>query len=98
MLGSASAGMALIMLTVTFMGLYGVSFREWSEPKFVFAGKIFLPSRQSMAISFCGLIIGAIGLGLSLRRRTFSWLSALGLGLMLLTMAVVVCCGSFVRA
>ena len=65
-----------------------------SEPELVSAGKIFVPSAECDALAFLGFILGVIGIAVSLQRRKFSWLSAIGVTLMILVMVIVVACGT----
>jgi hypothetical protein len=121
MLGTASTALAIVMLIVTFLGLFGVSFQRWSKPRevmvettppeftrrfdpltnsyvsepvLVSAGRIFVPSPECDLLACFGFVLGGIGLAESLRRRKFSWLSAIGFTLMLLMMLIVVACGT----
>jgi hypothetical protein len=55
--------------------------------------KVWVPSDDCTLLGFLGLILGGAGIGLSLRRGKFSWLSAAGFVLILLMMLLVVSCG-----
>jgi hypothetical protein len=120
MLGSASLGLAIVMVTVTFLGLIGMSFPPFSEPRevtveatprrfttridrgqyvsepvLVSAGRIFVPSSNCARLPFAGWLLGGIGITVSWRRRKCSWLSAIGVTLMLLAMMIVAGCDLF---
>jgi len=69
-----------------------VSRRYAAVPKLVSSGKVFVPSSVCCGLAFLGLVLGGIGLAVSLRRRKLSWLSAIGFTLMLLMMAIVIAC------
>jgi hypothetical protein len=104
MLGTASVALGIVMFMVTLLGLAGIPFRPWSEPRerfvettpehFVSAGSVFVPSPECDQLAWFGFALGGLGVALSLRRRKFSWLSAIGFSLMLLMMLVVVACDS----
>ncbi len=55
--------------------------------------RVWLPSNDCVLISFVGLFSGLAGLLISLRRKKFSWLSSIGIALVLLTMLIVVASG-----
>ena len=55
-----------------------------SEPVLVSAGRVFVPSRECHLMAWVGVVLGGIGLGVSLRRRRFSRLSAIGFTVTLL--------------
>ncbi len=120
MLGSASLALAIVMVIVTLMGLFGISFESWSEerrllvqsptsvtgssapilrtvatgPVIVASRKVWIPSDDCTFLAFLGLALGGMGIGLSLLRRDFSWLSAIGFTLILLMMVTVVAFGT----
>jgi hypothetical protein len=128
MLGTASLSLASVMMIVTFMGLFGMSFGSLSEPRevmvrrtatgfidrwlsvsdserreivpageFVSGGRILVPSNDCSRLAFLGLVLGGMGLALSVQRRKFSWSSALGLTLVLVMMVTVVTLGTLLR-
>jgi hypothetical protein len=62
-------------------------------PLLVPSGRVvFVPSGDCHWLLLLGALLGGIGLAASLRRREFSWLSAIGFLLMLLMMEFVVAC------
>jgi hypothetical protein len=56
--------------------------------------KIFLPSNDCVLLGLLGLVLGGLGILLSLQRRRFSWLSAVGFTLILMMMMLVIVCGT----
>jgi hypothetical protein len=99
LLGNASLSLATVMLIVTFAGLCGVSFERFSERREVMdeatltpAGRIWVPSHECHRLAWFAMVLGGIGLAISLRRRKLSWLSAIGFALALLTCQVVAEC------
>ena len=121
MLGTASVTLAMVVLVVTLLGLFGIGFQRWSEPRevmvetgrfitiydpkngdvtepvLVSAGRVFVPSPECVLAACMGLVLGGIGLAVSLRRRKLSWLSASGFSLTLLMMMIVVASGALMR-
>ena len=122
--GTGSVTLGIGMLIVTLLGLLGISFQPWSEPRIVMVeatprqftsrfdpktknyvteavlvsvGRVFVPSPDCVLPQLMGYVLGGIGLAVSLRRRKFSWLSAIGVTLMLLSMMIVVACGTLMR-
>ncbi len=67
---------------------------KMSVPVLVSAGTVYMPSRECDLLAFVGLVLGGIGIGLSVRRRRFSWLSAIGFSVTLGMMAIVVVRGA----
>jgi hypothetical protein len=65
-----------------------------TEPALVSAGRVYLPSRECDLLAFFSLALGGIGIALSVRRRRFSWLSAIGFTVTLVMMAIVVAEGT----
>ncbi len=61
---------------------------------FVSAGTVYVPSRECDLLAFVGLVLGGIGIALSVRRRKFSWLSAIGFSVTVGMMAIVVARGA----
>src|SRR5262245_11511570 len=64
------------------------------ESVLVASGTIWLPSPDCDRLAWPGLVLGAIGLAMSLRRGELSWLSAVGFTVTLLMMNFVVACGT----
>lgn len=60
-----------------------------SEPARVVWGSICLPSMECAWLGVVGLALGLMGLGSASRRREFSWSSAIGTSLILLTLVIV---------
>jgi hypothetical protein len=105
MLGSASVALASVMLVVTSLGFSGIGFQPWSEPRELIVQAatirrgqklvtVYVPSRECDLLAFVGLVLGGIGIALSVRRRRFSWLSAIGFSVTLGMMAIVVARGA----
>ncbi len=66
---------------------------DWvSEPVLVPSRKIWVPSHDCAGLALLGAILGGMGIVLSLQRRKFSWLSAIGFTLIVLMMATVLAC------
>ncbi len=59
-------------------------------PVLVPAGSVHVPSHECDLLAFLSLILGAIGIALSVRRGRFSYLSVIGFSVTLLMMAIVV--------
>jgi hypothetical protein len=68
-----------------------------SSPALVPWGQIGMPSPDCHLLAFLSLILGAIGLSLSLQRREVSWVSAAGFTLTFLMMGTVVACEMLLR-
>jgi hypothetical protein len=63
-----------------------------SVPDLVSSGRVFVPSDDCQRLAWVGLVLGGLGLAVSLRRRKFSWSSAIGFTLMLLMINIVGAC------
>jgi hypothetical protein len=61
------------------------------------SGRIYVSSAACDLLAWSGLALGGMGIALPLRRRKFSWLSALGLTLILLMMMTDVAVGTLLR-
>jgi hypothetical protein len=68
-----------------------------SIPVLVRAGRIFVPSAQCELQAFVGLVLGAIGLALSVCRQKFSWLSVLGIAFALFLLTTELAFVMFMR-
>jgi hypothetical protein len=62
--------------------------------KLVPAGRVWVPSSEAAALAMLSWALAGLGLVVAWRRRHFSWLSAIGLVLSLVTMANVVASGT----
>jgi hypothetical protein len=122
MLGTASVSLAIVMLIVTILGLRGLAFEPWSEPrdvleepvplaiveywdphsgeyvlgvKLVSSGtRVWVPSCEAVPLLILSWALGGLGLVAAWRKRHFSWLSAIGFIISLVTMAIVVAAGT----
>jgi hypothetical protein len=66
--------------------------RNVRVPLLVSSRRIWVPSTDCHRLVWLGLVFGAVGIAMSLRRREWSWLSAIGFALMLLSLNIVVAC------
>jgi hypothetical protein len=116
MLGTTAFTLALVMLTVSLMGLWGIpngslttlhqlvtrapagvaspgSTEEFDpvtgRTSYVLIRPIWLLSNDGVVLSLAGFLAGGLGILISVRRRKFSWLSAVGFALIVLTMLLV---------
>jgi hypothetical protein len=65
-------------------------------PLLVSSGEIWVPTPVCHRVGWVGLLLGAAGIALSLRRRKWSWLSAIGFALMLLLLNMVAACEALI--
>jgi hypothetical protein len=72
--------------------------QRWvSVPVLTLSRSIWVPSDDCERLALLALVLGEVGLALSLRRRQLSWLSAIGFALALLAVLVVMGCELLMR-
>jgi hypothetical protein len=66
-------------------------------PVLVSAGTVFVPSRKCIMLALVGFMLGVTGVATSWQLKKFSWLSAVGFTLNLVTMLTVIASGTLAQ-
>jgi len=74
-----------------------VSDSEVRESALVSSGRIWAPSCECDWVAWLGLVLGGLGLAVSLRRQELSWSSAIGFIVILLMLVTVATLGTLMR-